>query len=135
MQECERKEYRIEGDPVAKARPRFFRKGGYMGTFTPDNTVNWENYLKSEVLRQGRVWFEGAVSLTCQFFLKRPKSLPKKVVDHLKKPDIDNLLKSVKDALNGICYPDDSHIVKVIATKEYGIRRGVLITLVSLQEK
>ena len=63
--------------------------------------------------------------LEVRFYLPRPKwadetrgrgknKRPKWGVGPLlcwKKPDLDNLLKSTKDSLNGVCYHDDSQIV------------------------
>lgn len=36
------------------------------------------------------------------------------------RPDIDNLVKAVTDALNGILWKDDSQIVSLSAEKRYG---------------
>ena len=36
-----------------------------------------------------------------------------------KKPDIDNVIKIITDALNGIAYDDDAQIVSLSATKFY----------------
>ena len=36
------------------------------------------------------------------------------------KPDVDNLAKTVCDALNGIAWLDDSQIVRMSAVKRYG---------------
>lgn len=36
-----------------------------------------------------------------------------------KKPDIDNVIKIILDALNGIAYKDDCQVVEVIAVKKY----------------
>ena len=36
-----------------------------------------------------------------------------------KKPDGDNILKAVADALNGVCYKDDKNIVKMSIEKFY----------------
>lgn len=35
------------------------------------------------------------------------------------RPDIDNLQKGIFDALNGVCWKDDSQIVEVLAQKVY----------------
>ena len=37
-----------------------------------------------------------------------------------RKPDIDNVMKIVLDALNGVAYKDDSRVVRVEAQKIYG---------------
>ena len=54
-----------------------------------------------------------------------PKSLSKKKQDelseqwHIKRPDVDNLVKGVKDALNGYVYKDDSQVSQLFTTKKY----------------
>ena len=72
---------------------------------------------------------EGPLRLTMSFYLPRPKSLPKKVTHHIKKPDVSNLLKSVEDAMKGILYRDDSQIVEVFVRKNYNSTPRVVIGL------
>ena len=56
--------------------------------------------------------------------MKRVTSLPKtKEVPHTKKPDLDNLVKSVVDGLSGFIYADDKQIVEIHATKRYAKRQ------------
>jgi Holliday junction resolvase RusA-like endonuclease len=50
---------------------------------------------------------------------KRSKALSGDV-QHVSKPDADNLAKAVFDALNGVVLTDDSQIVSMFAIKEYG---------------
>lgn len=59
------------------------------------------------------------VRLTIAFYLPRPKSLPKRVTAHLKKPDLDKLLRGVKDALTKVVWADDSQVVEVVMSKQY----------------
>ena len=67
------------------------------------------------------------------FYLLRPKSLPKKIEHHVKKPDLDNLMKAIKDALKGVCYRDDSQIISVTATKKYtSLNPGVAIEIMEV---
>jgi crossover junction endodeoxyribonuclease RusA len=61
----------------------------------------------------------GGVHVTLDFALQRPKSLPKRTSQHLKKPDIDKLARAVLDALTGILYHDDSEVVRLDVTKRY----------------
>lgn len=66
--------------------------------------------------------FDGAVELTAAFVMPRPKSkiwktraMPRE--NHTSKPDVDNLLKSLKDALSGIAWRDDAQVWRIIASK------------------
>lgn len=115
----------IEGMPVAKGRPRFSRYGAY----TPKKTQEYEEYVKMCWLaKYGSIQpSEQSLEVNVVFYLPIPKSVNKKQraemldgkIKHTKKPDIDNLIKSVLDALNGIAYSDDSKIIRVAAEKRY----------------
>ena len=63
--------------------------------------------------------FTGPVALGVTFQLPRPQSLPKRVQHHTKKPDLDKLLRALKDALKGVLYQDDAQVVLVHAGKVY----------------
>ena len=43
-----------------------------------------------------------------------------KVIRPTKKPDVDNITKSILDSLNGIAYKDDSQVTGLEVMKEYG---------------
>ena len=72
-----------------------------------------------------------------EFFFIVPKSWPKKRKDdakwHTNKPDIDNLQKAVKDALNGIAYRDDSQVCQVCARKQYAQSDGMMIEIEEIE--
>ena len=67
--------------------------------------------------------------LTVNFYFARPKSIPKKRVCHVVKPDLDKLVRAVKDSLKGIVYHDDSQVVRVKAEKFYGAPERTEITV------
>lgn len=46
---------------------------------------------------------------------------------HIKKPDIDNLIKGVFDSANGVLWADDNQVTSVAATKFYGLAPGIEI--------
>lgn len=48
---------------------------------------------------------------------------------HVKRPDLDNLVKTVCDALNGIAFEDDSALVQIVASKIYSENPRTEITL------
>ena len=70
---------------------------------------------------------KGAVRIRVQFYRRKPKKLTSRMWG-----DVDNHLKSVLDALNGICYEDDSQVVEVTGRKCHGEPR-VLIELEELK--
>jgi Holliday junction resolvase RusA-like endonuclease len=65
------------------------------------------------------------VRLTVAFYLPRPKSLPKKMSAHVKKPDLDKLLRSVNDSLSAIVFRDDSQVCELVAVKHYAAPGGI----------
>lgn len=51
------------------------------------------------------------------------------------KPDTTKLIRSTEDALKGICWNDDSQIVRQYASKSYGSSPGVRITVTPLGDE
>ena len=62
---------------------------------------------------------DGPVAVEIDFYLPRPKSLPKRVIWMVKKPDLDKLIRSTLDALSGIAYIDDNRVTRIVADKHY----------------
>lgn len=102
--------------PVAKGRPRFTREGR---AYTPKKTKEFEKDLKRLLLEKvTRPYVEGlALSVTIEFMLPRPKTVKREYP--IVKPDLDNYIKAVFDAMNGVVWHDDSQVVEVVARKEY----------------
>lgn len=103
-------------DPTPKARPRFTRKGF---CYTPKGTKDYERVVK-ETLRNAfnHAPVDGRpLILEIEFHMVRPKS--SKRFYPTVKPDLDNFLKAIMDAANGILYRDDSLICDIIAKKRY----------------
>lgn len=73
------------------------------------------------------------IALVVDFQFARPASAQKRV-HHTVKPDLDKLIRATKDALKGILYDDDSQVVEVAATKNYGIPQ-VHISIYTLSER
>ena len=112
----------ITGKPIAKKRPRFFRRGPFVGAYNAQETE--EGRWKVEAKGQITAPIDGPVSADMLFIMPKPKGLSRKKADallhHVKKPDLDNLVKFAKDCLNGLAWRDDSQVCKLIALKIYG---------------
>lgn len=113
----------IGGKIKGKARPRFFNGRAV----TPKDTVSYENWVKICYQEQCNKKLEGPVKATINIYHQIPKSYTKKRVQAikiglekpLKKPDIDNIVKIILDALNGVAYQDDTQVVNLMANKHY----------------
>ena len=126
--------FHLNIEPVAKGRPRFSKVGGFMRSYTPKKTSDYEAQVKA-IAQQAmtREPLETPLAAFLYFRLPIPKSYPKKRVQAClsglerptKKPDLDNLAKSVLDGLNGVVYLDDSQLVSLHITKVYDHNPGV----------
>jgi Holliday junction resolvase RusA-like endonuclease len=119
-------EIEIPGIPIAKKRPRFFRRGNFVGTYSDQKTEEgrWQLLAREQI----QTMAEGPIVLTCAFAFPILKGATKtframveagEIVPHVKRPDLDNLIKFVKDCLNGLAWADDSQVWKVTARKFY----------------
>ncbi len=111
------------GTPAPKGSTKaFMRPGMRFPVVTADNGEKQRAFgsvVSFSAVRAGLKPMDGPVSLNIKFIMPRPKSLPKRVTAHCKKPDIDKLTRLVADALTGIAYVDDSQIVALSAFKSY----------------
>lgn len=79
----------------------------------------------------------GPVRVHIIFHMPRPKSLPKRVKEHVKRPDVDKLVRSTLDALTGVAFPDDSNVTDLSARKQYvnpGEASGATIRIERISE-
>lgn len=133
-------EFRVFGIPQTKGSTKaFMRPGARYPTVTNDNVKNkgWAATVSGEAQWAARgikgLPLRGPVSLTLTFHLKKPKSYPKRrELPAIKKPDLDKLVRSVKDALTGVLYLDDSQVIAHIASKRYGNQPGAEIMLMEV---
>ena len=131
----------IEGVPVPKGRPRFGR--GHV--YTPLKTKNAEALISTvgKKMMAGKKPFTGPVKVDATFMVDVPKSWPKKrqgmAINDILLPtsarvgDVDNLLKTVTDAINGVVYEDDRQIITATATKLY-TAKGSARTIIEIEE-
>lgn len=125
--------FEIPGQPQGKARARTTKFGSY----TPEKTVLYENYIKLCYQQVTNYISEKALKVYIKACFEPPKSVSKaKRVDMLtdklrptKKPDIDNIAKVVLDALNGIAYKDDTQVVSLEVVKFYKSTPSVIVEI------
>lgn len=109
----------VVGEVVGKQRPRFTTVNGHPRPYTAAKTLSFENLLRLAYKEQGGEMHEGPVVVTVAYRRRLPKSRPKRTEWEwdVFKPDLDNVIKSVLDALNGVAFEDDKCVVQLTVTK------------------
>jgi len=129
----------VSGDPVSKARPRATVISGKPSMYTPAKSKNFEFLIRQRAEAVFLKPFEGPVSIKVTFLLKRPKRLlwktkPMPALFCDKRPDIDNMFKSVADGLNGVAFLDDGQIAEVHLKKLYHAGGSGPSTVIEIHE-
>ena len=120
--------FTVQGTPKPQPRPRAFvnKATGRARVYEEGTAEHW----KSQVAEAARPHLPqepivGAIEMDVVFELPRPQRLMRKRdtflrIPHIKKPDTDNLIKAVKDALTDIgMWRDDSQVYDERARKFY----------------
>ena len=114
----------IPGAPIAKKRPRFARRGKFVTTYNDQQTEEGKFICLMQTQLNGHKPIPAGtpIYLQAQFHMPFPASMSAKkraTAIHTKKPDVDNMLKFLKDCANGVLWNDDSQVVWVCAQKLY----------------
>ncbi len=125
--------FAIPGEPVAKGRPRFVRRGPGMRAVTPKKTREYEQLVEAHARRaadQADGWRVGArvpLELEVLFVFNRPKNRFR-IADEggraykVTKGDLDNHIKAVLDGLQAAdLFADDAQVVSIKAKKAVGV--------------
>lgn len=138
----------IPGEPIAKTRPRFSRRGGFVTTYDSQSKLkaalkgslnifvnlelpdNFEDYFKLPL----RVTFSYRMPIikSDTEAIKNAKEWGLKLPSH--KPDIDNLVKMTADLCNGILWRDDAQIVELTASQIYSKNPCTIIEINTISE-
>lgn len=130
--------FEIVGEPQGKGRPRFSTRGGFVKTYTPEKTASYENFVKVCYLNKYKGQkLDGEIIAEIIAYFSIPKSFSKKKrvqaiegkIMPTKKPDTDNIAKTILDSLNGIAFEDDKQVVALLVKKIYGEEAKVVVTL------
>jgi len=129
--------FTVPGEPRGKGRPRFSRTGH---AYTDNETKAYENKIIAYYRKEyGGNRFADAsfVCVDVIAYLPIPKGATKtqatgmaqKTILPSRKPDVDNILKVVLDALNGVAYKDDARVYKTSCVKFYSAEPRLEVTI------
>lgn len=131
--------FTVDGAAVPKQRPRISGRQAY----TPKRTKDYEG----RVLQAFRSSYSGFYPAfgkdvpvwVCIYIIQAiPKSWPRKkqrmaeageIFPLGRNGDIDNIAKSILDALNGFAYEDDCQVTRLMISKEYGTEPRAIVQI------
>ena len=134
--------FTVPGNPKALKRHRMCKRGKKFGSYDPSKSDKADFLALAKEAAPNKP-LDGPISLCITCFFPRPKSHYRtgkyahllkddSSLWHTKTPDIDNVIKFICDALNGIFWRDDSIICFVQAKKYYDDRPRVEVQVMQL---
>jgi len=136
--------FEVPGTPVAQPRPKVAVRGKNAMAYVPKEHAihTYRNSIMAGFLGLNPVYrrqFTGPVSVGITFWFPRPQAMqwktkPMLPVPKTTRPDIDNLSKSVLDALEGYAYDHDAQVVELRAVKWFVQGGGVPRTGICISE-
>lgn len=130
-------EFEVPGKIVGKGRPRL---NSYTGNvYTPTRTKDYETLIEQYfLLKYPRFkMLEGRIKISMTAYFSIPKATKKSMIEDMltdkmsptKKPDIDNIIKIVLDAMNRFAFKDDIQITKLEVEKKYALDEKIEIKI------
>ena len=132
----------VMGESVAQGRPRFSQVCGHVTARDPEKSKNYKALVRSEAQRiyemdKAFAPIDGPCSMMLTVGRTVPKSWSKKKqamaikgeIRPTSKPDLDNYVKGILDAINTVIVKDDSKVVGINAIKIYQSNPGVDIVI------
>ena len=128
-------EFEVLGEIVGKERARVNMYT--CRVYTPNKTKDYE-FLVQQYFRMKYPKYEtlkGRISINIIAYLKIPKSTSKTKIQEMlenkisptKKPDVDNIAKSILDAMNGLVFEDDNQVSKISVEKRFALEEKAVI--------
>lgn len=136
--------FTVPGQPKGKQRPRICRINGRNVTYTPRQTIEYEKLVRVRYNAVSKVKFQKdeplEISILALFSI--PQHASKKLKQLMlngdvlptKKPDSDNIIKIILDALNGVAYHDDNQVCRVYFEKMYAENPEIRILIRNIKE-
>ncbi|HHQ2481042.1 TPA: RusA family crossover junction endodeoxyribonuclease [Bacillus cereus] len=121
-------QFTIMTEPVAQGRPRASTVHGKVRMYDPKKSRDFKRYVSAIAAKFAPAsLLEGPLQLEVKVYKPSLKSFSKKkalvaeegLLRPTTKPDVDNYVKGVKDALNKVIWNDDSQVVDLKVSKWY----------------
>lgn len=130
--------FTIDGTPIPKARPRMTRSGT---VYTTQRTREYEARGReiAALAMRGTDPIDGPIELWVSITVGMSAKIGRKQRERkigmpvTSRPDLDNYVKSAMDIGNGIVFRDDAQVYRIGASKLYGDKPGMVVSVRSAE--
>lgn len=135
-------EFTVLGEPVAQGRPRATTINGRVRMYDPKKSNDFKKYVKLTAAQHApKQLLEGPLKMKVTVYRPTLKSFSKKkareaeagLLRPVTKPDVDNYVKGIKDALKMVIWKDDSQVVDLQVSKFYSEKPRVEVQIQALE--
>lgn len=136
--------YIINIEPKPQSRPRFTRYGK---PYEKRDMKNWKDSIRYDLFARKPERIEtGAIYVGMVFYIYPPQYVSKIKQKHPltnqqlekifvdKKSDLDNYIKAILDASNGILYKDDGQIASLTGQKFYSYQPRIELVIERMED-
>ena len=117
-----RYEFSVSGTPITQGSMSVFR--GKIVHQKSRQLTAWRDAINL-ACRAIMEPLDGPVMVNVLFRLQAPRSV-QRALPHVR-PDVDKLARAALDGMTGAAFADDSQVVRLTATKEYGTPGAVFV--------
>lgn len=131
-------EFVVPGKPHGKGRPRATVVAGRTRLYTPQSSADYEAAVRKAGSPHFAAPLTGPIKLRIVAYFAAPVSWSKRKRAemqgqfHIQKPDGDNVMKSIKDGLNGLAWVDDCQAADCRVVKRWGTHSETFVLVEAL---
>lgn len=136
--------FTVYGEPVAQGRPRATSVNGHVRLYDPKKSRDYKQYIRLVASEhKPDKLFEGPLSMKVAIYKPTLKSFSKKKrqaaekgeIRPTTKPDVDNYIKAIKDALKSVIWKDDSQVVELHVSKWYSENPRIEVEIEEIERR
>lgn len=125
----------IEGEPVPQGRMKYTSRGGFARAYDPK--AKQKARIRELLKCKTALHYYEFPKISFIFFMPIPSGTSRRKliemegerVKHIKRPDVDNLVKLYLDCMDGIVFEKDEHVSLGLCVKIYSAHPRTLISI------
>ena len=123
--------FQVDGQPVPQGSMKVIN--GHVIHSKGSELAAWRSAIALRAKEAGAKPHNEPVEMEMIFTMMRPRTVTRP--EPSVAPDLDKLVRAVLDGLTAIAYRDDGQVVRLTATKQYGLEPGLWVQMWGLMPR